>query len=114
MNIGKFSSLAASIIGAAFTAWTGLLAVNALPDNHWTHWTTVVLMGLQMFITKLAYSRTPDGTVVPPNVQAFIQRSAAAGQDITTFAAPPSPALAVSSNVERATSPTKDDNGQPI
>jgi hypothetical protein len=93
--MGKLNLTAASIIGAAFFTWNGLLALGQLPDNKYTHWVTVALTAAQMFITKLAYDRTNAGTVIPSNVKQFIDQSAVDGRTIDTYHKPDAGPIAV-------------------
>ena len=104
----NFSVTAANIIGGLFVTWNALLAAGQLPDTKVVHTIGTIISGAQVFITYLAYHRTPDGTIVPTNVAKFIDQSVSAGREIDTYhkedAGPT--AVAVSSNPsEGATSP---------
>jgi hypothetical protein len=98
--MGKFSVTAANIVGGIFVTWNTLLASGQLPDSKIVHSISTIICALQVFLTYMAYHRTPDGTIVPPNVAKFIDQSAAAGREIDTFHKPDTGpvSVAVSSN----------------
>jgi len=65
----------ASYIGAAIATWMSLLALNLIPDNHYTHWISVAMTGAQIFLTRLGFERTPNGTPIPETVKQFVDNS---------------------------------------
>jgi hypothetical protein len=65
----------ANILFAIISTWVGLLALNVLPDNHVTHWITVAMSGLQLFLVNMGFQRTPQGNKIPDVVKNFVDNN---------------------------------------
>lgn len=65
----------ANIISSVGTVWLGLVAANQIPDNVYTHWISVAMMGCTQFLVHMGFNRTPQGNVIPEPVSKFVDKS---------------------------------------